>query len=210
MAKLKAPLLSLGASGQLGKSLVYFGWKGLDLVREYVIPANPKTTLQVAQRAIIKAVVAKLHLCQGLAAHPFCENDKIAYARLANTRKTVRTWFNEVCRMWLICKAAGGDPLIYYANGLITTTHDAFRPRAFLYEETGSQLAAAKCYLGTTPTALINVKTADVTLGEQVNVALAQQYTNLVKGVRYYWQFRPDVDDPSEECWGPIDSFVAT
>ncbi|GAH96000.1 unnamed protein product, partial [marine sediment metagenome] len=37
MAKLKGPLFSLGASQQLGKALVFFGWKGLDVVREYVI-----------------------------------------------------------------------------------------------------------------------------------------------------------------------------
>jgi len=49
MAKLKAPLMSLGASGALGKALVFFGWKGLDVVREYVIPANPKTTAQNTQ-----------------------------------------------------------------------------------------------------------------------------------------------------------------
>jgi len=42
VSKLKAPLLSLGASGQIGKSLVFFGWKGLDVVREYVIPSNTK------------------------------------------------------------------------------------------------------------------------------------------------------------------------
>src|SRR3989304_5419175 len=43
MAKLKAPLLSFGASGKLADTLVYFPWKGLAVVRSYVIPANPNT-----------------------------------------------------------------------------------------------------------------------------------------------------------------------
>jgi len=30
MAKLKAPLLSFGASGAIAKAIVYFGWKGLN------------------------------------------------------------------------------------------------------------------------------------------------------------------------------------
>src|SRR3972149_2455449 len=38
MAKLKAPLLSFGASGKLADTLVYFPWKGLAVVRSYVIP----------------------------------------------------------------------------------------------------------------------------------------------------------------------------
>jgi len=40
MAKVRGPLFSLGASGQLAKTLVYLSWKGLDTVREYVIPAS--------------------------------------------------------------------------------------------------------------------------------------------------------------------------
>ncbi|KKM06256.1 hypothetical protein LCGC14_1745880, partial [marine sediment metagenome] len=50
MAKLKGPLFSLGASGQIAKALVYFPWKGLNLVREHVVPSNPNTTGQVTQR----------------------------------------------------------------------------------------------------------------------------------------------------------------
>ena len=62
MAKLKAPLLSFGASGAIAKSLVYFPWKGLNVVREYVIPSNPKSTLQVTQRGYLAAAVAVICL----------------------------------------------------------------------------------------------------------------------------------------------------
>ena len=50
MAKVKAPLLSLDARGQLGKAMVFIGWKGLKTVRQHVVPANPQSAAQVAQR----------------------------------------------------------------------------------------------------------------------------------------------------------------
>ena len=53
MAIVKAPLLSLGASGQLGKALVFGTWKGLKTVRQHVEPANPNTADQQTQRTLV-------------------------------------------------------------------------------------------------------------------------------------------------------------
>jgi len=50
MAKVKGPLFSLDARGQIAKTLVYMGWKGIADVRKYVIPANPNTAAQQTQR----------------------------------------------------------------------------------------------------------------------------------------------------------------
>lgn len=50
MAKVKGPLLSLGASGQIGKSLVFGDWRGVKYAREHVVPANPNTTAQQLTR----------------------------------------------------------------------------------------------------------------------------------------------------------------
>jgi hypothetical protein len=58
MAKLTAPLLSLGASGQIANTLVTFNWKGLNCVRKYVIPSNPSTAAQVDQRDAMTAIVS--------------------------------------------------------------------------------------------------------------------------------------------------------
>lgn len=52
MPKLTAPLLSMGARGQLGKTLVFSTWKGVPYARQHVIPANPKSTKQTANRSI--------------------------------------------------------------------------------------------------------------------------------------------------------------
>ncbi|GAJ21972.1 unnamed protein product, partial [marine sediment metagenome] len=78
MAKLKAPFLSLGASGALGKSIVAFPWKGIDCLREYVIPANPKSTLQLAQRALFTAAITLIHYAEGLTGSPLGAVDKTA------------------------------------------------------------------------------------------------------------------------------------
>ena len=51
MAKLTGPLLSFGARGQLGKTLVMAKWRGIPYARQHVVPTNPNTTAQQAVRA---------------------------------------------------------------------------------------------------------------------------------------------------------------
>jgi len=50
MAKVTAPLLSFGASGQVAQTQVYSKWKGRPYVRRHVIPANPQTAEQSKTR----------------------------------------------------------------------------------------------------------------------------------------------------------------
>lgn len=50
MAKVNAPLLSLGGRGQIGKGIVFSSWKGIKTARQYVVPANPRTTAQQNNR----------------------------------------------------------------------------------------------------------------------------------------------------------------
>lgn len=50
MSKVTAPLLSFGAAGQVGKSMVFAKWKGRPYVRQLVIPANPNSTEQQVTR----------------------------------------------------------------------------------------------------------------------------------------------------------------
>ncbi len=52
MPKLTAPLLSMAASGSLGKTMVFSKWKGVAYARQHVIPANPRTMKQTNNRAI--------------------------------------------------------------------------------------------------------------------------------------------------------------
>jgi len=50
VAKLTGPLLSFGAKGQIGKTLVTADWKGIKYARQYTIPANPQTAEQTVTR----------------------------------------------------------------------------------------------------------------------------------------------------------------
>ncbi len=58
MAILKAPMFSFEARGQIAKSLVYMGWKGLKTVRQHVTPSNPRTPAQTTQRNSFTVMVA--------------------------------------------------------------------------------------------------------------------------------------------------------
>lgn len=90
MAKLKAPLMSLGARSQLGKALVFFPWKGIDAVREYVVPANPNTAAQATQRGYVTSAVTEWHGAAYNAA------DNGAWNRLAGIAAKIMSGFNRM------------------------------------------------------------------------------------------------------------------
>jgi len=54
MAVVSAPLMSLGASGQVGGAIVFSSWKGRPVVRQLVTPANPQSAKQTARRAMMR------------------------------------------------------------------------------------------------------------------------------------------------------------
>jgi len=56
MAKVYMPLLSAQASGKLAKSMVHFYWKGLNVVRQWVIPTNPRDVDQKLVRQKLAAM----------------------------------------------------------------------------------------------------------------------------------------------------------
>lgn len=53
MAKVTGPLMSMSASGAIGKALVFFPWKGTAVVREWLKPANPQSATQGDQRIMM-------------------------------------------------------------------------------------------------------------------------------------------------------------
>lgn len=56
MARLKAPLLSLDASGSIAKALVFSKWKGVPYARVHVVPRNPRATAQLAVRGVFSTL----------------------------------------------------------------------------------------------------------------------------------------------------------
>ncbi len=209
MAKVNAPLFSFNAAGKLANSLVYFGWKGLDVVRSYVVPANPKTAGQVTQRGYFTAAVAAIHAALALAANMLDAADKAAYSVLASTRATPRTWFNEIVKLWADVEVAGNTPVIYTDGTISDAAHDSFDCILYLSEETGSTLAAGKFYFGTSKSALIHSVAATVNAGVSVTLVAEDLSAFLTAGVKYFMQFRPDVADGCEGAVSGIYSFTA-
>jgi len=53
MAKVTGPLQSFSATGKIANALVFFAWKGIPVVRQWLKPANPKSSDQGDQRIIM-------------------------------------------------------------------------------------------------------------------------------------------------------------
>lgn len=201
MAKLKAPLLSLGASQQIGKSLVFFNWKGLDVAREYVVPSNPKSSGQTTQRGYLTSAVDRIHTAQARDTNPLDEDDVVAYSQAGLVRATPRTWFNEAVKMMVDCQVAGKNYPIYYDGAAIPGV-----------DELSIQLYAhytppddGKFYYGVSRTALIH-SIAAIIAGSSISVTIP----NLVTGTKYYVQFKPDAGDDAEGSYSGIYSGVPT
>lgn len=54
MSKIRGPLLSMSARGQIGRSHVFASWRGVPYTRQYAIPANPRTSAQLEIRQPFK------------------------------------------------------------------------------------------------------------------------------------------------------------
>lgn len=46
MAKVTGPLMSMSASGKLADAIVFFSWKGTNVVRQWLKPSNPQSSDQ--------------------------------------------------------------------------------------------------------------------------------------------------------------------
>lgn len=209
MAKLKGPLFSLGATSQLGKALVFFPWKGLNVVREYVVPANPNTLPQQYQRGYLRDAVAKIHDAILAVAIKLKAEDKTAYALLGSTFPTPRTWFNVIVKNWVDLKVNDKIPCIFCSGEMDNVSKDDFRPHIYFQEETPSSIANGTFFLGTSKTAIIDSKSADIIAGEGASLAPAAGFSGLIAGKKYYWWFQPDTADPCEGAHSGIYYAVA-
>lgn len=71
MSKVTAPLLSLGASGTIGKSVVFGSWRGVPYARQHVVPANPNTAGQQSTRNTFTGMDLQFKLSLDLAQAPW-------------------------------------------------------------------------------------------------------------------------------------------
>ena len=186
MAKVKAPLMSLGASGAIAKTLVFFPWKGIDAVREYVIPANPKTTPQNNQRSYLTEAVAAVHAAQALAVDPLIAVDQTAYSLWGSIWATPRTWFNQICKNNMNQRVAIKRGCIYRDGAFTPGAGQVTCHLEFTKVSGANNVTAGTWYYGTSKTALINQFPATILVDSIDDVK-----AGLVAGVKYYFQFRP-------------------
>lgn len=193
MAKLKAPLMSLGAAGALGKALVFFGWKGLDVVREYVIPSNPQTTAQQTQRGYLRIAVQSIHDVQGMAALGIVAIDIAAYALWGSIYPTPRTWFNQAVKMG-VDQFVASKFLVLWASATLTPAATQITLKIFDRPYGVPGPTNAEVYWGTSKTALINKQAVTKA---QLNGGVA--ITGMVTKTKYFLQVRPTL---AVECIG--------
>ena len=123
MAKTTAPLFGFGASGALGKAIVYGTWKGIDVARRYAIPANPNTPAQSTQRGYMTTAAAAWRNTT----NDISATDKEAWNRLAGVQSTPRSGFNEFCRRYMDELVAGGTPGYFFGVANVALAHAAFK-----------------------------------------------------------------------------------
>lgn len=175
MAKVISPLLSGKAYGQIMKSLVFFPWKSLNCVRGYVIPSNPNTSDQQAQRTKLTNAVDKWHDTA------LIDDDKTAWNLLASTFAEVMSGFNAFVKKMILAVIAGGTWKKFYNMSWApsgATTCD-------VGVDTDDTIVVAKLYIGTSKTFMPTEFSSDGA-GASQNFSV----TGLEDGVTYYYWIR--------------------
>lgn len=171
MAKVKGPLFSLSAGGQLAKTLVYGDWKGIDWVRQYVIPANPKTDDQQEQRDFFTEAVDAWHT------DGYTLEDVKAWNLYALANKIVASGFNMFVKLKLLASVAVKTwlALVNITIGVPTTT----TCDVTIMTETDQTL---KLYYGTSKTSMLTAVD-----GAWVTDTTTFAITGLTKSIVYYF-----------------------
>jgi len=180
MATVKTPLMSFGASGQLAKSIVFFPYKGLNVVRSHVVPANPNSAAQQTQRGYMGDAVDEWH------AAGYTEADHGAFNRWATTLGAGLSGFNAFCRDF-INEAVAGGTWTRMADAVVSAITG-----------TGFQVNITKVSGGTTPSIHYGVSPTfmpnTASLVDQTGNDWEVTLSGLTAHTRYYWYI--DVGTP--------------
>ncbi len=143
MAKTTAPLLSFGASGQIGQTLVASKWKGRPYMRRYTVPANPNTTEQQNTRTAFSALQSmyKTMPAEVTAAWDAYAQGQVLTGRNAFTKKNLP-----------ILRPAGGAPVTTFDNFLLSPgAYGGLVPATFIVTPGNDQLTLAATFPAVLP-----------------------------------------------------------
>lgn len=187
MAKVIMPLASAKASGQIAKMLVYFAWKGINVIRGYVVPSNPNTAGQQAQRTKFTNAVDKFHDTALIAL------DKTAWNLFATIFAEAMSGFNAFVKKFIQGAIAGVAWNKVY-NAVFT---DQAAGHLQLVVTTDSVGAVLKLKYGESKTFMPNVLNS---AGAGANQTF--DITPLVSGVIYFIQVYTNA--LGTDCWTGI------
>lgn len=144
MAKVNMPLMSAEARGKLADSIVFFPWKGIAAVRQWVVPANPKTSDQQTQRGHMTDAVAKWH------AVSWNDADITAWNLYASTLGPM-SGFNAFVREFIAGAIAAKTWTELYGVAISNVAADGFDVTVNVAAD-----KTAKLYYGTSKTRMTN------------------------------------------------------
>lgn len=149
MALVTGPLLSMSASGSVGKAITFSNAKGAPVARGYKVPSNPNTAAQQAQRAFMAYAVA--------AWKALSSDAKTAFNLRASLLNPRNSGANVFTRTNIVEQKAETDP--YAVQSFTATPGDGSLALAIALMNTktlGAITSAEDIYavLGTSPTNL--------------------------------------------------------
>ncbi len=111
MAIVTGPLFSLTGRQSVGKTLVFYRSRGLNVTRQWVKPKNPQTPAQIARRDLFQDAAAfwRSH-----------DLDKPAWQLLANQTPSKYTSYSAFMQSWLAVAALDGAQQAFVGNVLVT------------------------------------------------------------------------------------------
>ena len=160
MAKLVAPLMSFGARGKLGGSLVYSAWKGIATARQLVTPANPRTAAQVAQRGLLSVIVRAWRSTE------VSQAVRTGWNKAAQLTGRALSGFNLFASQ--LVKLVAEDPDASFVSAVASTSVGGVKLTMLNLDDltTGDEAGNFTVLVGDSPDALLTDFTAAVAAGE--------------------------------------------
>lgn len=114
MSKARGPLLSVNATGQIGKSLIFFNWKGIHRVKKYKKPVQPDTQAQLDKRLLMNQAVSRWQT--------FFVDLKRFWNEAIKTTRKIMSGYNYFLSEYLNSMIAGKTPEDYPPDKYYTKT----------------------------------------------------------------------------------------